>query len=473
MKRPILTSLLAGIILSLPTHLILAGDAPLETKPGANLPRTMKLITTSTRQKRNTVRVLFYGQSITAQWSGAMEKWLRKTYPSVNFVFGHKAIGGFGAARLVKTTPTDVLPFYPDLVIFHDYTEDPVPYEEMIRTMLAGTTTEILIANDHVTKPEQMTEETDPAKVKQEDYIPWHNYYFLPDLSRRYGLEFVNVRDEWKSHLKSQSLEPDKLLKDVVHLNEPGVEVMREIISKHFQYVPGKEASPEKVTEFEVGKDVQWVDNKLELEFQGNRVDIIAKEGPRAESATDVLIDGKKPSELSGTIVFNRTSQYPDTWWPAVMRIGSETALVPEDWTLRIFEASDDMKDFKFEVTGSVTGPDGTGTSTEKFVSNSKRVIIDPDDWHIARARDMTKKPMPEGFTVTWKAVPQSMDQYNAPRVMTNVVETATTVAQGFPSGTHRLTLIAPPNTTPPAIQSIRVYRPEVPQGAPTQTAAQ
>lgn len=462
MKGPIL--LLTGIFCLTTLPLLQAQEA--EAKPGENLSRTMKLITTSTREKRNTVRVLFYGQSITAQWSGAMEKWLRKTYPSVNFVFGHKAIGGFGAARLVKTTPTDVLPFYPDLVIFHDYTEDPVPYEEMIRTMLSGTTTEILIANDHVTKPEQMTEETDPAKVKQEDYIPWHNYYFLPDLARRYGLEFVNVRDEWKNHLKTQNLEPDKLLRDVVHLNEPGVEVMREIISKHLQYVPGQKAIEEKVSEFAVGKDVHWQDNKLELEFQGNRVDIIAKEGPLPQEATEVLIDGKKPSELSGTMVFTRASQYPDTWWPAVIRIGSEAPLVQEDWTLRITEASDDMKDFKFEVTGSVTGPDGTGTSTEKFVSNSKRVTIDPEDWHIARAREMTKKPMPEGFTVTWKAVPQFVDQYKAPRVLTNVIETSTTVAQGFPNGTHKLTLVAPAGTTPPVIEAIRVYKPTLPETA-------
>ena len=52
------------------------------TQPGANIQRTMRLLEESTPQKRHTVRVLFYGQSITAgQWSKLTAEYLKKHYP--------------------------------------------------------------------------------------------------------------------------------------------------------------------------------------------------------------------------------------------------------------------------------------------------------------------------------------------------------------------------------------------------------
>ena len=42
---------------------------------GRNVQRTMRLLATSTAEKRNTVRILFYGQSITEQkWSAMVER---------------------------------------------------------------------------------------------------------------------------------------------------------------------------------------------------------------------------------------------------------------------------------------------------------------------------------------------------------------------------------------------------------------
>lgn len=61
---------------------------------------------------------------------------------------------------------------------------------------------------------------------------------------------------------------------------------------------------------------------------------------------------------------------------------------------------SDDLKNFKFEVSGSVTGADGIGSNTEKFISKSGRVVIDPVDWErLVFARNMTKTPPPKDFT--------------------------------------------------------------------------
>ena len=88
---------------------------------GRNIQRTMRLLATSTPQKRNTVRVLFYGQSITEQrWCQAVADDLRARFPYANLVIENRALGGFGSQMLVKTSETDLYPFYPDLVIFRD-----------------------------------------------------------------------------------------------------------------------------------------------------------------------------------------------------------------------------------------------------------------------------------------------------------------------------------------------------------------
>ncbi|MBP8952391.1 MAG: hypothetical protein KBI47_08365, partial [Armatimonadetes bacterium] len=50
---------------------------------GRNIQRTMTLLATSTPEHRNRVRILFYGQSVTAgAWSYALADDLRRQYPN-------------------------------------------------------------------------------------------------------------------------------------------------------------------------------------------------------------------------------------------------------------------------------------------------------------------------------------------------------------------------------------------------------
>src|SRR3954449_12557496 len=87
---------------------------------GRNLQRTMRLLAESTADKRNTVRILFYGQSITEQkWAKLVEDDLRRRFPHANLVIENRALGGFASQMLVKTAVTDLYPFQPDLLIFH------------------------------------------------------------------------------------------------------------------------------------------------------------------------------------------------------------------------------------------------------------------------------------------------------------------------------------------------------------------
>src|SRR3954463_15976693 len=69
---------------------------------GRNIQRTMRLLATSTPEHRNTVRVLFYGQSITEQgWSKLVADDLRARFPHANLVIENRALGGYASQLLV------------------------------------------------------------------------------------------------------------------------------------------------------------------------------------------------------------------------------------------------------------------------------------------------------------------------------------------------------------------------------------
>ncbi len=436
--------------------------APLnDAEFGAGLQRTMTLLATSTPERRNTVRVLFYGQSITSQaWSHQVASFLRATWPDANLIVENRSIGGFGSQLLHKTAEPDLYPFYPDLMVFHVYGghED---YEKIIRRTRERTTAEILIQTDHITKDEDLDEECDPAKLTAKQGSAWFNYAFLPQTARQYGAELCDQRSEWKRYLRANHLKAKDLLRDSVHLNDHGCYLMAELVKQHLRYRPQQSdaAWRDLVRTYTVGREVNWQDGRLRLEFDGNRVDLIAGAGPVAGAPTQVLVDGLKPSAVPELTVFTRNSAYPKVWWPSILLIGSAAPLVPEDWSARIFEASDDLKSFKFEVVGSVTGADGVGTNKERFVSQSGRVVIEPGDWFIWRSREYGKVPLPDGYAVKWQAVPQYTELYNHPEVQVRGVETATTLAKGLRPGRHTLELVARAAQVP-TVAALRVYRP-------------
>ncbi len=275
---------------------------------GRNVQRTMRLLATSTPQKRNTVRILFYGQSITEQaWWPAVADDLRTRFPQANLVIENRALGGFASQMLVKTAETDLYPFYPDLLIFQVYGAHD-KYEDIIRRVRQRTTAEILQQNDHVTSPADFNEETDPAKLWPPNGKHWNafmNHNWLPAVSRRYGTEFCDQRGLWKQYLADNGLEPKQLLKDGVHLNAHGEFLMAQCVKAYLRYDPGLGASAADrwVKTYEVGKDIAWRDGLLRLAFEGNRVEVIVKPGSAPPGSGE---DRRSPTlGLSRTLWFH------------------------------------------------------------------------------------------------------------------------------------------------------------------------
>jgi hypothetical protein len=454
---------------NLPLRIAMAAYAPLGDNPdtslfGAGIQRTMTLLANSTPEKRNPVRILFYGQSLTKQeWTRKVADDLRARYPNADITFANEAIGGYASDLLKQTLPHDVFAFYPDLIIFHDFGGEP-DYEHMIGEIRRNTTAEILIQNDRPDAASVGAQPTDPGKLRTYTWTREHNDVWLPSLAHRFGCELADVRGPYLSYLKANGLRPDDLLHDGTHFNFQGDYLVAELTERHLLYRPElpRQAWEGLVRSYEVGRDIHWVNGRLELDFEGNRVDVVSGPAdPYHGVSADVLVDGSRPSSRPELYHITRPSDTYGVDWPAINRIGAQAPLLVENWTLRILEVNADESCAQFEVSGSSTGYDGRGVSTERFVSKSGRVVIEPGDWTLVRALKLRHCPTPRGFEVRWSVLPMFADIYTEPRIGDPSREKATTLALGLPNTRHKLGLIAEGSEVP-KVREIRVYRPPV-----------
>ncbi len=431
-----------------------AADA---SRLGLGVQRAMTLLATSTPEHRNHVRVLFYGQSITEQqWSKQVAADLRQRFPNADLEIENRAIGGFAAQMLIRPAEHDVYPFYPDLVIFHVFGANQ-QYEQIIRSIRSRTTAEVLMQLDRVGAKWPQTQPDEKAdKGLWWDYLM--NHRFLPDIAKTYGCGLEDVRSGWLQYLNDNHYEPGQLLlKDGAHLNAQGNFLLAQLTDRYLVYRPDLPDTEWKGLTHDhtiVGGD--WKDGKLTIEFEGNRVDAIPAKDRSAGGTARVLIDGRKPGEFPGAYRISRPQ--PGPWSQLFLsRVDHDAPLVLEDWTLSVKDVSADGKAWAFDVAGSVTGADGSGHSDKPFTSNSGRVKIDPAAWFRG-----FNPPLPQGYTIRWKVLPMFTDTYQAQKIDDPSKENATVIVQGIPNSRHSLEIIADDAANPPAIGTVRAYRPPV-----------
>ncbi len=427
-----------------------------------NLQRSLGLMADSLPKQRHTVKILFYGQSITAQaWWKSVADHLHRTFPDANLVIENRAIPGHASPLLVKTAEADLYPFYPDLLIFHVY-GDSEAYEQIVRRIRERTTADILIQTDHLRADASLDEETDPAHLTRGQWTPWFNAVFLPDIAEKYGVQLARQRDLWKAHLRANDLAPGDLLNDEVHLNERGERLMAEIVESYL-HPPATPTPPDsaddRVTTVAVGPE-DWVDGQMTLEFSGNRVDaILAPAGDPTN--VGVLIDGRSPADFPDAYRFTRATPYPGSTWPCLLRVQrGSVPVIPETWTFTVTGASEDCREFNFTVRGSVTGPDGEGIAGEKFIAPSGRIVIEPEDWNLAFCREGLDLPLPGEMEIEVEVLPTFETDFTASPAPSGPTESTVTLFQGIPNSAHRLTLRA---AQAPPIAALRIYKPPLP----------
>jgi hypothetical protein len=196
--------------------------------------------------------------------------------------------------------------------------------------------------------------------------------------------------------------------------------------------------------------------DSLRLDFTGNRADLVFK--PGADRGVSVLLDGAQPSAIPDLYCFTRVSAFPMSDWPVLLRVSVRAPLVVEDWSLKIDQVTSDGKLCHFALRGSISGDDGEGWSTNRFVSKSGRIAIEPDDWNLAYSIAVFNRPLPENHLVTWRSVLQGTDMAVPPTVSPGM-EACLTLAQGRLPGRHVLMLRA--EGLAEIIQAIRVYCPQ------------
>ncbi len=440
---------------------------------GAQLGRTMTLLQTGGQTKRP-VRILFYGQSITAQqWVWFLVRRLRELYPDTDIQAENWAIGGWQIHKLNRTIKHDILRARPDLVVLHAYGESSWDWEGILQKIRRETTAEIMIRTAHVAGRDMKGYDEEQGNLIPADDS---SSLLIRRLSRKYGCELVEGRKEWLAFMRAHSLfDRLDLCSDGLHLNREGSVLMAQLYERHFQPNPASKPWFKRVRRYEAMRpmvdrrndeiqltgdgwhteDVNCLtstgkDDKLNLTFYGNRVDLVM---PQCTGKAKVLIDGKTPSQWN---LLQGTRAGAKGGVPAyLMTYHMGENAIEEDWVLRFTHLSGDGRRYRFTLTGSETGPDGQGDNSQLFVSNSGRITIRPQDFNPAHGfkadRSKTElEPVSEEMLLPWSirqpfpdevhGTPQREDEPWKPRY--HHPYRYVTIIDGLPRGEHELTLI-------------------------------
>jgi hypothetical protein len=408
--------------------------------------RTMRSLA-GERNAGEKIRILFYGQSITAQrWRDHVVADLKKRFPEANLEIQNRAIGGFQSPALRRTAEHDLYPFYPDLLIFHVY-GDLVNYEAIIRKVRETTTAEIVLWTDHVAHPDRMERDDQySAGIRR--------------IAEKHDCMLIDVRKAWKQQLADSGKTPGDYLRDSVHLNAEGEKLLGELIKTELVRTDqfGENAKAEsQILDVPLDSDrVKIGENgEVSLSFEGNRV-VAVSDGSNPSGELTVRLDGRELRTFPGAWAATRPSKSAN-WMPAIRHVALGENPIAETWTVTCLpDSAADGTKIHFRLSGSVTGKDGEGWSTEDFVSNSGRIRIVRPDWNIAFPLKLRKISLPENFQVTWKVYPLFAETF-APGEKT----AETVLVQGIPNGKHILTITPTDGRKPMGIEKFKIYRPQ------------
>lgn len=443
---------------------------------GTRIQRTMNLLATSSPERRNGLRILFYGQSIVqGMHCREMINTLRSHFPWAIIDFENRAIGGFGASSLVRTAIHDLYPRDPDLVIFHVYGgETDGTLEAIMAGMRQRTSSDILVFTHHYTWTANPEGLASGLKSRDESTVYWL------ELAEKYQLEVAPVRRDWPLFFRQYDWGINEVMGDTVHSNvhhnPAGHTLLAQLVLRNFRYHPDNPVTfPAAVRQLDPTGDAVttggiWQRDKgvlrtteagatLRLPFVGNRVDAMLGASAKAGTVT-VTVDGKAPSEWPELYVCTRPSEGPYIWMPAIKQVGLGEGILPraERWTLTPYDVDIAKNALSYRLEGSVTGPDGTGSQAADFVSTSGRIKLEAKDFHIVWPCTYRKKDqLPEGYTVTWEVLPLCADICRFPALTDPAAQRPVTLVQGLPNGSHTLEITTQGEV---AIQGLVVRRP-------------
>jgi hypothetical protein len=197
---------------------------------------------------------------------------------------------------------------------------------------------------------------------------------------------------------------------------------------------------------------VKGTDGTLTATFTGNRIDLIGRKSPGG-GTFKVMIDGRPADETAAFLMSyvqpnaknakEGKGANPRDQSPHGVTLGRN--VVPQNWTLVMTSDKGD-----YELTGSVTGPDGKGNAFQPFTSTSGQIIIEPELWRRAE-RNRTGDRFT--FEVKRSVLPEINFRGDAGERFT------VRIAQALPNTEHRLELI-PAAKGDGEIEALEVFHP-------------
>ena len=302
----------------------------------------------------------------------------------------------------------------------------------------------------------------------------------------------MEVREAWKAYLRHYDIPAYELCghegRANVHPNEHGHAVLAAMLLRHFRFQPHLQYAGwgGTVRRCDVPRAIEdradeitftgkpWdtsgrhggavgvsPDSALRLTFTGNRVEVIPQ-GVSCVGSARIRIDGKSPADIPELYACTRPSKAEPSWLPGLRRVtlGRATPPVVQEWRLTSTKFDVAKRFFAFSLRGSVTGPDGSGSNQEDFVSDSGQIRIAKRDLRyplgVLKHRKGVAPDAP--FTVTWRVVPTFVETWKMPVVPRNV-EWRIPFVSGLKDGKHTLE-ITPNGDGNVAIRALVVHRP-------------
>lgn len=437
---------------------------------GDKIRRTMHLLSSSTKERPNKVKILFYGQSITRQDYSRkiIEAQLREQFPHAQLEVLNPAVGGYTAPKSVHTMFHTLIPHQPDLVVFHVYGgEKDGNYEQIVKNIREHTTSELIEVTHHWDAFYDRVEGRNAASIHRKE------------IAEKYGSELVELRKDWGKYLSNHGLKVEDFLTDKIHLNRHGGELWGALQARHFEVQPLDPKSwegrvsridlkeqkkvalgevrfdPAKWKKTAAGLQTKEAGAKLEVHFTGSRIDVVCWKG---EGVADILVDRKPPSEHLETWAATLPSPTPIDYRPGIMRVGIGSKPIDETWTLTANSVNEDGKEFTYSLRGSVSGGQGCGDHRSAFRSTNGIMELQPQLFRFADAIWIRKKPLPVPFEIKWDVYNTSLDQWECNGATEENPSGQITLVQQLPNTRHVLEII--PRSGNIEIGEILIYRP-------------
>lgn len=416
-----------------------------------HLNRAFARMEASTAEKPETIRVLFYGQSIIGQkkWCEMIiDNWKRR-YPSVNFVVKNLAIGGYGTDALARCMESDIFPFYPDVLFFHDYGDVTGGYAYILGEVRKRTTAEIAVWSSHLRFDEDPDRIMDLRAKRSVDrkrdgmsIMAVNRTAGIRQVAEDLDLVFVDLQGYWCRLLKSNGWGPKALIGDTVHMNTNGFPYYADILIKNLKPAPRRAAEGSAsgtVKSVPFAKAVKRKSNgDLTFAFDGNRIAAVSDGTGNADARGEILIDGVAVKDIPSQWINTRSTPMI-RWFPGCSTaLKGDTCLQDEEWTLTVLSYVTNVrpKYVTYRVEGSKTGFDGEGCSTNLFVSKSGRIVL-PGTWLDSSCNPWRcAGPKPNVSKTTWQSKLVPVSEY-----VPQPTHVETVLAQGLENGRHVLTI--------------------------------